>query len=299
MSNYLFRKQVSQLFEKLAWPYAPHEVASGLAAAGNHGLAGDVLRGQSTVDTAKAIGEMGVNAAKAVGRGASRVLAPAHAEGSALAGELGQFGRGLMNRPGLVRAGAGALLLAPIMSGALHSTQQKREDELMNLQMSPERGFDKLSSLDRFLQKKAFVREKTAAMGPDIRNSAYGHLTEGVGKGIGGGIAEAIIKSLGGGIMGIHNSLIVDPKRKKLFESVVRSDPVVSDALTRNPTASKTVGEAFETMVRFAPSLSLDVNAVRSFLREAVVGGAAGVNYATIKSLIETEKALSAGGGHR
>jgi hypothetical protein len=97
----------------------------------------------------------------------------------------------------------------------------------------------------------------------------------------------------------VQQSLIVDPKRKQMFESVLRSDPVVHDALTRNPEAAKTLGEAYQTMVRFAPSLSLDVNAVRSFLREAVMGGSGGVNYATIKTLIETEKGLRSSGDHR
>lgn len=195
-----------------------------------------------------------------------------------------------------MRMGAGGLLLAPIMMGALHGTQQKREDELMNLQMTPERGFDKLShsSLDLFLTKKMAARERLL---PAIRGQTFTSFTEGVGKGVGGGVANAILGVLGGTLGSVYDSLIVDPKRKKLFESIVRTDPVVSDAISRNPHATKTLAEAFQTMVRFAPSLSLDVNAVRSFLREAVVGGAAGVNYATIKSLIETEKALSSKGG--
>ena len=121
----------------------------------------------------------------------------------------------------------------------------------------------------------------------------------GVGQGIGGGIAQAILGVLGDGYQSVHDALIVDPQRKRLFESIVRTDPVIHDAVTRTPHADKTLAEAFQTMVRFAPSLSSDVNAVRSFLREAVIGGAAGVNYATIKTLIETEKGLRAPGGHK
>lgn len=245
------------------------------------------------VDTAKSLGQTGVSAAKGLSRGVSKILAPLPAEGHALAGELGNLGKGVMARPALMRMGAGGLLMAPIMMGALDATQQKREDELMNLQMNPARGFDKLSSLDRFLTKKAAARERLL---PAIRGQTFTSFTEGVGKGIGGGVAQAILGVLGGTIGSAYDSLIVDPKRKQLFESIVRSDPVVSDALTRNPQSNKTLAEAYQTMVRFAPSLSLDVNAVRSFLREAVVGGASGVNYGTIKSLIETEKAHSSKG---
>jgi hypothetical protein len=299
MSKSSTHDQISQLFEKLAWPFEPGQVATALRDRGAGATASDVLRGQKYVDTAKSLGQHAASAAQTAGRGVSRILAPAHAEGRALAGELGQLGTAIRNRPGLMRAGAGGLLLAPIMMGALDSTQQKREDELMNLQMNPSRGFDKLSNsdLDVFLEKKAAAREQ---MLPVIGNHTFTHFTEGIGKGVGGGIAQAILSTIGGGLHSAYDSLIVDPKRKKLFESVVRTDPVVSDALARNPHAAQTLAEAFQTMVRFAPSLSLDVNAVRSFLREAVVGGASGVNYATIKSLIETEKAHgSMGGGNR
>ena len=175
----------------------------------------------------------------------------------------------------------------------------------MNLQMSPMQ--TKMSHLDFFLEKKASARARMAPGGPktfgSLPSSIGGHIHDsfsgGLGQGIGGGIAKAIVGVLGSGYDAIHDALIVDPQRKKLFESVVRSDPVVQDAMTRNPNAAKTLAEAFQTMVRFAPSLSLDVNAVRSFLREAVVGGAVGVNYATIKTLIETEKGLKGPGEHR
>jgi hypothetical protein len=251
-------------------------------------------------NAAQSLGHAGVNAVKGLSSGVSKILAPLPTEGKALAGELGQLGQGIMNRPNLMRAGVGGLALAPIMMGALDSSQQKREDELMNLQMNPGRGFDKLS-LDQFLRKKEAARMgMLSRLGQgDIAQGARGHFVEGLGKGIGGGIADAILGMVGGGIGSVYDSLIVDPQRKRLFESIVRSDPVVHDALSRNPHANRTLAEAYQTMVRFAPSLSLDVNAVRSFLREAVVGGASGVNYATIKSLIETEKAHSSkGGGH-
>lgn len=300
MSDPSFRRQVDQLFAKLAYPFEPSAVAEGMRAT-NPSTANDILRGQKIVDTAKAfspLGSQGMAAMKAVGRGVGHVLAPAHTEGRALGHELGQLGAGIAKRPGLMRTGAGALLLAPIMMGALNSTQQKREDELMNLQMNPSRGFEKLSSLDLFLEKKEAARANVlSAIGHSpVAESTSGHFVEGLGKGVGGGVAQAILSVLGGSLGKGYDALIVDPKRKRLFESVVRSDPVVSDALARNPHASQVLSEAFQTMVRFAPSLSLDVNAVRSFLREAVVGGASGVNYATIKSLIETEKAHSNSG---
>ena len=282
---------IEQLFEKLAWPYDPAQVAQAM---GRKGAL--IHRGQRIVDAAGRVGSVGAQAAGAAGRGLERALAPATAEGTALAGELQQVGAGLMRRPSRLHAIVGAAALAPILADGLHRTQQKREDELMDLRMTPERGFEKLShaNLDNFLAKKASAREMLL---PAIQGQMSNSFTEGIGKGIGGGVANAIIGALRGTVGSAYDHLIVDPKRQKLFESVTRSDPVVSDAVSRNPHAAKTLAEAYQTMVRFAPSLSLYVNAVRSFLREAVVGGAAGVNYATIKSLIETEKAHSSKGG--
>jgi 4-diphosphocytidyl-2C-methyl-D-erythritol kinase len=43
-------------------------------------------------------------------------------------------------------------------------------------------------------------------------------------------------------------------------------------------------------MVKFAPTLSKDINAVRSFLREAVMSGS-GPSYVTIRSLSDAETA--------
>jgi hypothetical protein len=88
------------------------------------------------------------------------------------------------------------------------------------------------------------------------------------------------------------NILVDDPKRKALLETLFRSDPVLKDSLARHAESKTMLLEAYGTMTRFAPTLSMDINAVRSFLREAVLGGS-GVNYATIKNLVDTEKSIS------
>ena len=304
----LFRRQIDELFEKLAL-HEPADVAASLRAQGRDRLAGHVQRGQALIDAAAGVGSGAVGAAKAVGSGAARVMAPLHSEGSALFKELGAAGAHLAH-PSRLPLVAGGLMMAPILGDAFHAQQQKREDELMNLQMNPMQS--KMSHLDRFLEKKAADYLKLAGatipgfeprwhetLGTAIKGHAGDSFSSGLGQGVGGGIAQAILGAIGGGYHSLHNALIVDPQRKRLFESVVRTDPVIHDAMTRVPNADKTLAEAFQTMVRFAPSLSLDVNAVRSFLREAVVGGAAGVNYATIKTLIETEKGLRPAGGDR
>jgi len=299
--NPLFKQQVEALFEKLAVGHNPTQVAADLRAAGRRALPAEIARGQGIIDVAAGIGRGTARAADVGSRVAKRVMAPLSHEGPALFRELGAAGAHATSAKNLPVV-AGALALAPILASSFGAHHQRREDELMNLQMSPM--FTKMNHLDLFLEKKAAVRAKL----PDrsfgsIPGSVGGHtfdsFTSGVGQGVGGGVAKAILSVLGGGIGSLHNSLIVDPKRQRLFESIVRTDPVVQDAVSRTPHAMQTLTEAFQTMVRFAPSLSLDVNAVRSFLREAVVGGAAGVNYATIKTLIDTEKGLHGSGDRK
>jgi len=288
--NPLFRAQVDALF-KAAVLQDPAEVAEHLRATRQRGLAGDIERGLALSDGAAHAGRALSRAGSTIARGVGHILAPAHAEGAALMGELGAVGKRL-GKPSRLPYVAGALALAPILGGALYNKQQRTEDELMGLQMHP---FSKMSSLALFLERKAAVYEKTAAslrdFMPTVRDHAFDSVTSGIWQGLVGGVAKAVLGMVGAGLGSAHNAWIVDPRRKRLYETVLRTDPVIHDALSRNPQAEQVLMEAFSTMVRFAPSLALDVNAVRSFLREAVLGGAAGVNYATIKTLIETEKA--------
>ena len=115
--------------------------------------------------------------------------------------------------------------------------------------------------------------------------------TGNIGSGVGKALTEAALGALGQGIGALKDYFITDPKRQALIENLMKTDPTISDAIKYDPKGRAKVLEAYSTMVRFAPTLSTDINAARSFVREAVIGGA-GVNYATIKGLIETEKAL-------
>ena len=293
MPNELFRAQVVELFEKLVWPHSAMDVAAQAEALRRRGLAQQIRRGQRTVDTAQAIASGAGMVGKGLARAGSWLLRPAQSEGTALARELSSVVPKSALKPHNLMYGATALAAAPIFMNAFSDSRKKREEEIMNLEANPMRGFDKLS-LDTFLEKKAQTRSHWMAR---FQGDAAKNVLEGLAKGVGSSVAGAAVGGVESLLKKLHTSLIVDPKRQKLFESVVRSDAVIHDAIERNPMAAKVLLEAFETMVRFAPSLTVDVNAVRSFLREAVVGGTSGVNYATIKSLIETEKALKSPGG--
>ena len=73
--------------------------------------------------------------------------------------------------------------------------------------------------------------------------------------------------------------------RKAILEQLRAEDPIIADA------DDKMLMEAYHTMERFAPTLSTDKNAVRSFLRQAVMSGT-GPDFMTIKLLAESETAI-------
>lgn len=74
--------------------------------------------------------------------------------------------------------------------------------------------------------------------------------------------------------------------RAAILGELKKSDTVLSGA------DDKTLMESYHTMARFAPVLSTDKNAVRSFLRQAVMSGA-GPDYMSIKLLAESERAVN------
>lgn len=74
--------------------------------------------------------------------------------------------------------------------------------------------------------------------------------------------------------------------RAGVFQTLQQEDDVISQA---DP---QTLAEAYHTMVRFAPTLATDKNAVKTFLRESVLYGT-GPNFMSIKQLADAEKAVT------
>jgi hypothetical protein len=74
--------------------------------------------------------------------------------------------------------------------------------------------------------------------------------------------------------------------RQNMFQQLQGEDDVLAQA---DP---QSLQEAYHTMVRFAPTLATDKNAVRSFLRESVLYGT-GPNVVTIKQLADSERAAT------
>lgn len=78
--------------------------------------------------------------------------------------------------------------------------------------------------------------------------------------------------------------------RRAILGDLRQNDTVLSAA------DDKVLMGAYHTMSRFAPVLSTDSNAVRSFLRQAVMSGS-GPDYMSIRLLADAERAVTGGGG--
>lgn len=142
-----------------------------------------------------------------------------------------------------------------------------------------------MASLDTFLEKKA------GFLSPGVTRGLRDFAVEGLAKGVGSEVAQGLMFGASRLAQGVGSALFGDPKKKAILEKLLTTDQIISDAVRRNPASKDQILEAFATLQRFAPSLAADLNAVRSFLREVVLGGG-NVNYATIKNLIDTEKSL-------
>lgn len=260
------------------------QAMQGLKAVGNTDAAGDLRRGQGMFNAATSV----VRGMPTVARGAKHVanaiLAPAGAVGAGALHLAGGVGSVISKSPLGMKILLAAGLLGPTLGSAAVSQGSANTQDMLDASNNPG-GTMKLSS--------HFI--KTSSTGTAAGMSMPKALFEGFGKGVGttagGGLVDALF-SLGSSLGGrIHDSQVAGPQRERIFYEAMKSDPVLRDALRSNPAALGQMKEAFATLVRFAPSLAQDVNAVRSYLREAVISGG-GINFATIKQLADTEKTV-------
>ena len=288
--NPIFKAQVTALFEKTAFLQDPNAVLAKMP----HEDSGDLRRGLALMEGAKGTAHALKDVAGAGYGALSKFVSPSGNGGGILSRGLEHASAFASKRPALARTAVGAAALAPILGNAFLSSQALHERELMDAYAQPDRVIT--SSLEEFLEKKAelysMTKQAVAARPFSFGNSLGEGVSKGLGSAIGGTGLALLVQALGGGLGALHDKFSGDPKRKALVASILRSDPVLSDAVQRHPDSKRMVEEAYATMARFAPTLSKDPNAVRSFLREAVLGGA-GVNYATIKNLVDTEKSIA------
>lgn len=192
--------------------------------------------------------------------------------------------------PRLTEAAVLTGLTAPIILSDARPTSRNESAAILHARYNPEQTVTlepAMHKLSAFLEKKAAGAANPMPLGQSLGRGLLGDLAGGVGQ----ELAKMVMHGAGRAFGAARDAFSTNPARKQLLEKLLASDPVLSDAVRRNPATLEQLMEAYQTMLRYAPSLTVDANAVRSFLREVVLGGGH-VNYATIKNLIETEKSL-------
>jgi hypothetical protein len=168
----------------------------------------------------------------------------------------------------------------------------EQESEFMKNRLgSPDAKFVYASEKVAAQLEELFVKE--AAGDPSTWNTVWSKGVDSLGSGVGAGVGAAgvmvltdLLRKAG---RGLSQKLVHDTKRKEVLRNIISMDPIVSAFEAQNPGLMLKV---YASMVSVAPTLSLDQNAVISFLREAAQTHGA-LNYMTIKQLAETEKAIN------
>lgn len=112
-----------------------------------------------------------------------------------------------------------------------------------------------------------------------------GAALQGFGKTV-GEAAGSLLKDMTSKATEAVINLKQDSTRQSIIKQLRDDDPNLAEA------SDQQIMDAYHTMVRFAPTLSTDKNAVRSFLRNSIMSGS-GPDFVTIKLLAETERAVT------
>lgn len=90
---------------------------------------------------------------------------------------------------------------------------------------------------------------------------------------------------------------VYSPMRKQIFDTLVtgrQADPTIAQAISEGRTDVDKLWNLYKTMVRFAPKLSTDINAVKTYFRDVLhLGDGETVNHVLIKQLADTESAIN------
>jgi hypothetical protein len=153
----------------------------------------------------------------------------------------------------------------------------------------------------------AYAQAATSGLDPNTFKGMASKMLEGAGMATGVGVAGLAGNALLGSVdtresrdkeLGKFEAqqeikskqlLALEPQHNAAF-TAAKTDDVIAKAET------SLVHSSYATMKRFAPNLAADPNAVRSFLREAVIYGN-GPSYATLKNLADAEKSVVGAGG--
>jgi len=178
---------------------------------------------------------------------------------------------------------------------AFDSKATEQESEFMKNRLgSPDAKFVYAAEKVAAFLEESVVRESSSVkLGGPNWNTMWSKGVEGLGSGIGGGVGilgmtmlAELLRKAG---QGFTQKLKSDNQRKELLRSIVETDPMISSFEAQNPGVMLRV---YASMISVAPTISLDHNAVTTFLREAAQTHGS-VNYMTLKQLAEAEHAVN------
>lgn len=192
-----------------------------------------------------------------------------------------------------VLTGSGLLLGTAAVRGAMqankHDDQASAQINAMHADPSlPVRKF-----ASHYARYERFANlQKTAAFTPGqtFGQSMLGSFGESVTKNVAQTLfANPIAKAFDI----IDKKLYLEPKQRNVFQQSIQSDPILARAMQETP---EIVISSYKTLKQYGPSLTVDPNSVKNFLRQAVVMGGQ-IDFAMIKLLAETEKNIKASRG--
>lgn len=152
---------------------------------------------------------------------------------------------------------------------------------------------DKYSSLEKFAAHKQDLASRILFVKTADKIKSFGEaFEEGAGKQVGMGAVTGgmlVLRHLVGNLVqSLRDRGFSSSKRQNILQNVVNMDPHIRTFNEENPGK---IEEAYETMVKFAPTLSTDPHVVLSFLRNVAMSGSA-LSYHDIKGLADAEAAV-------
>jgi hypothetical protein len=110
---------------------------------------------------------------------------------------------------------------------------------------------------------------------------------QGVGGELGGALTEGVGKFISSIADKNKEMTVNSPRRKLIFDQLLHEDDLVRKMDKR------VALEAYHSMIEVAPTLSLDKNAVKSFLRMVSLAPEGGVDWNTLKGLADAEASIN------
>ncbi len=191
--------------------------------------------------------------------------------------------------PALIAGGVGVGLGAANMRG---NAQRVENDIMREYVGAPGAKYSSCPIMEKFAERKLLLSAKTQYE-KQAADAAFGDsFVQGAGQQTGKGVIstgiDALRRLIGSAAQSISERFIQDPRREKIVQEVVKTDPTISSAERENPGQAY---QAYRTMRRFAPALSTDPNVVTSFLRNSALSGGP-MDFQTVRGLADAETSI-------